>query len=124
FALFPPVGQFMNGDHTKAYVLGGVLGVLGITNLVTYSYLRQWCDHTQGPGGGGLTCTDGDGDVTHRAQRLRPFNIASGVRFWVVYAFGVYDGIRGWARIPHEQTLRPYVTISPENSVVGISARF
>src|SRR5262249_18554999 len=48
FTLLPPVGQYVNGDHTKAYVLGGVLGALLITNLVTYSYLRQWCDHTQG----------------------------------------------------------------------------
>lgn len=125
YALFPPIGQYMNGDHTKAYVLGGVLGTLGIPNLVTYLYLREWCDHTQGRGGGGLTCTDGaGGDVTHAAQRLRPFNIATGIAFWVVYAYGVYDGIRGWSRIPREPALQPYVTVSSENRIVGISARF
>jgi hypothetical protein len=94
---------------------------------VTYSYLRQWCDHTQGSGGGGLTCTDGDGpghDATQAARRLRPFNIASGIGFWVVYVFGVYDGIRGYRRISREQALRPYVTVSTEGSVVGIQARF
>ncbi len=126
FTLLPPVGQYMNGEHTKAYVLGGVLGALLITNLVTYSYLRQWCDHTQGTGGGQLTCTDGDHgqDATQAARRLRPFNIASGVGFWVVYAFGVYDGIRGYRRISREQALQPYVTASNERGVVGISGRF
>ncbi|HEX8112269.1 MAG TPA: hypothetical protein VF516_31260, partial [Kofleriaceae bacterium] len=127
FTLIPPAGQYMNGDHTKAYVLGGVLGALLITNLVTYSYLRQWCDHTQGSGGGQLTCTDGTGpghDATQDARRLRPFNIASGIGFWVVYAFGVYDGIRGYRRISREQALRPYVTVSTDGSVVGIHARF
>jgi hypothetical protein len=127
FTLLPPVGQYMNGDHTKAYVLGGVLGALLVTNLVTYSYLRQWCDHTQGIHGGQLACTDSDGpghDATQRAQRLRPINIASGIGFWVVYAFGVYDGIRGYRRISREQALRPYATVSNEGNVVGITARF
>jgi hypothetical protein len=127
FTLIPPVGQYMNGDHTRAYVLGGVLGALLVTNLVTYSYLRQWCDHTQGSGGGGLTCTDGDGrghDATQAARRLRPVNIASGIGFWVVYAFGVYDGIRGYRRNSREQALRPYATVSTDGSVVGIHARF
>ncbi len=127
FTLIPPAGQYVNGDHTKAYVLGGVLGALLITNLVTYSYLRQWCDHTQGSAGGQLTCTDGDQpghDATQAARRLRPFNIASGIGFWVVYAYGVYDGIRGYRRISREQALRPYVTASSEGSAVGIFARF
>jgi hypothetical protein len=108
-------------------VLGGVLGALLITNLVTYSYLRQWCDHTQGSGGGQLTCTDGTGpghDATQDARRLRPVNIASGIGFWVVYAFGVYDGIRGYRRISREQAVRPYVSVSTDGSVVGIHARF
>jgi hypothetical protein len=127
FTLIPPVGQYVNGDHTKAYVLGGVLGALLITNLVTYSYLRQWCDHTQGTGGGQLTCTDGTGpghDATQDARRLRPFNIASGIGFWVVYGFGVYDGIRGYRRISREQALRPYASVSTDGSVVGLHARF
>jgi hypothetical protein len=114
YTLLPPVGQFQNGERTKAYVLGGTLGVLLATNLVTYAYLRAWCDHTDGPGGGGLTCGDGPGgrDGTRAAERIRPINIASGIAFWVVYAYGVYDGIRGYRRISREQALQPYVTIS------------
>jgi hypothetical protein len=127
YTLVPPIGQYQNGERTKAYILGGVLGALLITNLVTYSYLRQWCDHTQGSGGGQLTCTDGTGpghDATQDARRLRPINIASGIGFWLVYAFGVYDGIRGYRRISREQAVRPYVSVSTDGSVVGIHARF
>lgn len=125
FTLLPPVGQYLNGEHTKAYVLGGALGAFLITNLTTYAYIRQWCDHTQGPGGGGLTCTDGPGgDATGAARRLRPFNLASGIAFWVVYAYGVYDGIRGYRRISREQALRPYVTVSTDGSTAGVSLRF
>jgi hypothetical protein len=126
YTLVPPVGQFQNGDNTKGYILGGLLGVLLITNLTTYAYLRSWCDHTDGPAGGGLTCSDGpDGrDGTRAAERLRPFNIASGVGFWLVYAYGVYDGIRGYRRISREQELRPYVSVSTEHSVFGVAGRF
>jgi hypothetical protein len=126
YTLLPPVGQFQNGDTTKGYVLGGLLGALLIANLTTYAYLRSWCDHTDGPAGGGLTCSDGpDGhDGTESARKLRPINIASGVAFWVVYAYGVYDGIRGYRRISREQTLQPYVSVSSENRVFGVTGRF
>jgi hypothetical protein len=123
YTLIPPVGQFQNGERTKAYVIGGVLGAMLITNLVTYAYLRAWCDHTDGPGGGGLTCTDGpDGrDGTHAAQRIRPFNIASGIGFWVVYAYGVYDGIRGYRQISLQSGLQPYITVAPDGNSAGIT---
>ena len=126
YTLLPPVGQYVNGDHTKAYVLGGVLGALLIANVTTYLYLRAWCDHTDGPSGGGLTCSDGPGghDGTHAAQQLRPFNIASGIGFWVVYAYGVYDGIRGYRRASREQALRPYASVSTEGSVLGFTGSF
>jgi hypothetical protein len=123
YTLLPPVGQFQNGEPTKAYVLGGTLGVLLATNLVTYAYLRAWCSHTDGPAGGGLTCDDGPGgsNATRAAQRLRPINIASGIAFWVVYAYGVYDGIRGYRRISRGQVLQPYVTASHEASGLEVS---
>lgn len=125
FTLVPPVGQYLNGEPTKAYVLGGTLGALLVTNLVTYAYIRQWCDHTQGTGGGGLTCSDGpNGDATEAARKLRPINLASGIAFWVVYAYGVYDGIRGYRRISREQALRPYVSVSSVGSAAGISLAF
>lgn len=126
YSLIPPVGQWQNGERTKAYVLGGVLGALLIANLTTYAYLRAWCDHTDGTAGGALTCTDGpDGsDGTRAAQRIRPLNIASGIAFWVVYAYGVYDGIRGYRRVSRERQLQPYVNVSTGGRVLGVMGRF
>jgi hypothetical protein len=127
WTLIPPIGQYENGDRTKAYVLGGALGALLIANLVTYAYLRSWCDHTDGSAGGALTCSDGPGsskDATRAAERIRPINIASGIGFWVVYAYGVYDGIRGYRRISRERQLQPYVSVSTEQSVLGVVGRF
>jgi hypothetical protein len=126
YTLLPPFGQFQNGDRIKGYVLGSVLGALLITNLTTYAYLREWCDHTDGSAGGALTCSEGPGgkDGTRAAQKLQPINMASGIAFWVVYAYSVYDGIRGYRRISREQAIRPYASASSEGHVFGILGRF
>ncbi|HEY0479134.1 MAG TPA: hypothetical protein VGD37_16565 [Kofleriaceae bacterium] len=126
YTLVPPLGQWQNGDHTEAYVIGGVLGALLLTNLTTYAYLRAWCDHTDGSSGGGLTCNDGPGgrDATQAAQKLRPINIASGIGFWVVYVYGVYDGIRGYRRVSREQEIRPFASVSSGGSVLGVMGSF
>jgi hypothetical protein len=121
--LVPPAGQFQNGEHTKAYVLGGMLGALLATNLTTYFFLRAWCDHTDGPAGGGLTCDDGQ-DRHKSAAKLRPVNIASGIGFLATYAFGVYDGVQGYRQRSREQAIVPFVAVSSENSVLGISGSF
>lgn len=127
YTLIPPVGQFQNGDRTKAYVLGGMLGALLIANLTTYAYLRAWCEHTDGTAGGALTCSDGPGsskDATRAAERIRPLNIASGIGFWLIYAYGVYDGIRGYRRVSRERQLQPYVSVSSARSTLGVIGRF
>ncbi len=126
YTLVPPLGQFQNGERIKGYVLGGLLGALLLTNLTTYAYLRSWCDHTDGVLGGGLTCRDGpEGrDGTRAAKRLRPVNIASGVAFWVIYAYAVYDGLRGYRRVSLEQSLQPYATTSGNTHVLGVLGRF
>lgn len=121
--LIPPAGQFQNGEHTKAFVLGGTLAALLITNLTTYALLRAWCDHTDGPAGGGLNCDDGK-NRNSEAAKLRPFNIASGIGFLVVYAYGVYDGVRGYRQRSREQTLQPFVATSPDRHLIGISGSF
>ncbi|HET7501427.1 MAG TPA: hypothetical protein VFK02_10505 [Kofleriaceae bacterium] len=123
YALIPPVGQFQNGERTKGYVLGGVLGGLLIANLTTYYYLRAWCEHTDGSAGGGLSCYDG-GDHNHEAARLRPWNIASGIGFLMVYAYGVYDGVAGYRRKSREQVIQPFVTTSSGNHVFGLAGSF
>jgi hypothetical protein len=129
YNFLPPIGQFQNGDRTKAYVLGGVLGALLITNLTTYYYLREWCNHTQGPAGGALTCTEGSSTgTTHLARQIRPTNIITGLAFWAVYAYSVYDGFAGYRRVSRERALQPYVSASVESGaqegIVGVLGRF
>ena len=121
--LLPPVGQFQNGERTKGYVLGAALGTFLATNLTTYLILRSWCDHTDGPSGGGLTCDDGK-DHRSGAAKLRPINIASGIGFLAIYAFGVYDGVQGYRRHSHEKAILPFVSVSSENSVLGFAGSF
>lgn len=123
YTLAPPLGQLQNGDRTKAYVMGGVLGVPLVINLATYLTLRSRCDHTEGPAGGGLTCDDGGG-FTGTARKLQPINIASGIAFWAVYVYGVYDGIRGYRRVSREQVVQPSVTLSAGSNVFGIAGSF
>jgi len=121
--LIPPVGQFQNGDRTTAYVLGGVMGTLLIVNLTTYSYLRKWCNHTDGSAGGALTC-DEDGDHTRAARAIRPYNVASGVALILTYAYGVYDGVRGYRRRSREQTMQPFVAGTRNAGVLGLTGSF
>jgi hypothetical protein len=121
--LLPPFGQLQNGHRTKALVLGAGLGALLVTNLTTYYYLRAWCDHTDGGSGGGLTCNDGE-DRTSAATRLRPYNIASGIGFLLLYAYGVYDGVQGYRQRSRERIVQPFVGISAESRIFGLSGRF
>jgi len=121
--LIPPIGQLQNGDRTKAYVLGGVMGALLAVNLTTYSYLRRWCNHTDGRSGGTLTC-DEDGDHTRAARAIRPYNIVSGIAFILTYSYGVYDGVRGYRRRSREQAVEPFVAGTRNAGVVGVTGSF
>jgi hypothetical protein len=122
--LLPPLGQFQNGDRTKGYVLGVALGAALVTNLATYTYLRAWCNHTDGSAGGVLTCDEDGGDHTDAAKRLRPLNIGSGIAFAVIYIYGVYDGIRGYRRRTREHAIQPFMNVSRSENVLGIGGRF
>lgn len=117
--LIPPGGQIQNGDHVKAYVIGGLIGTMLVTNITSYLVLRSWCTHTEGTGGSGSTCDSG-GNHYRAASILRPLNIASGIGLILSYAYGVYDGVQGYRRHT-EATLQPFVAPS---GVVGISGSF
>lgn len=125
YNLVPPAGQFQNGERTKGYVVAGLLGTFLVANLTTYYFLRSWCDHTEGVGGGGLTCSDGPAghDRTATAERLRPYNIASGIGFLITYAYGVYDGVHGY-RKQSRDALQPFVTGGADSRVFGITGTF
>jgi hypothetical protein len=122
-ALIPPLGQLQNGERAKAYALGGVLGALLVTNLTTYYFLSKWCQVTDGPKGGGLSCYNGS-DHNHAAARIRSANIASGIGILAVYAYGVVDGILGYRRRSREQAVQPYVATSPGSGALGIMVSF
>jgi len=117
--LIPPGGQIQNGDRVKAYVIGGLIGTMLVTNITSYLVLKSWCSHTQGTGGSAATCDEG-GNHYRAASILRPLNIASGVGFILAYAYGVYDGVQGY-RKHSEPSVQPFVT---PNGVVGIEGRF
>jgi hypothetical protein len=121
--LLPPFGQLQNGERTKAYVLGGILGGALAVNLTTYILLRSWCNHTSGPAGGSLICNNG-GEHRPAAATLRPYNIASGVAVIVLYAYGVYDGVDGYRRRSREQAIAPFAALSSDAAVAGLTGTF
>jgi hypothetical protein len=121
--LLPPLGQLQNGEHGKAYMIGGMLGLSLGVNLITYQRLRAWCDHTDGSGGGALSCQDG-GNHTREAQALLPWNVVSGIAALATYAYGVYDGIREYCRASRKRTLQPFSAGSTRGGVIGVVGRF
>ena len=103
--LIPPGGQIQNGDRTKAYVIGGLLGALAITNVTSFLVLRSWCSEVSGSSGSSVTCDKG-GDHSSSAPALRVVNIASGIGLILTYGFGVYDGVKGYRR---KESMQPFV---------------
>ena len=77
---------------------------------------------TDGPKGSGLSCYNGS-DHNHEAARLRPWNIASGIGFVAVYAYGVVDGILGYRRRSSER-IQPFVAASPDSGTLGVRVQF
>jgi hypothetical protein len=110
--LVPPVAQFQNGEKVKGIVVASLLGSFLATNITTYVLLRSWCHDT------GNTC-DASGKNHYRsAQTLQNLNAFSGVALIFTYAYGVWDGVRGYHRRTME--LAPYAT----SSSVGVSLTF
>lgn len=123
FALLPPLGQLQNGERAKAYAIGGAIGGFLIVNLTTYAYLRSWCTNTEGSEGGGLNCKV-DGDHRSKAAALKPYNTASAIAALATYAYGVYDGLRGYRRRSREQSIQPFAITAHGTSVFGVSGSF
>ena len=122
-SLVPPLGQFQNGDKTKGIVIGSMLGAFAITNVTTFLVLRSWCSHVSGDGGSSSTCDDG-GEHASAATTLRGLNITAGVGLIVTFAYGVYDGIRGYRQDTRERTLVPFATSANGTSVFGLHVMF
>jgi len=121
--LIPPGGQLQNGDRTKAYVVGGLLGAFAIGNVTTYLVLRSWCTRVSGSGGVSATC-DEERDRSRSAGQLRALNILTGVGLIATYVYGVYDGVSGYRRRSREQATQPFVMPTSGGGVVGILGSF
>ena len=116
--LLPPIGQFQNGQRTKAWVLTGTLGGLAIANGVSFLVLRSWCKRVMGDKGGSVVCDDRESS----ASKLRAINIASGIGLIAAYVYGVYDGVSNFRR--RDERLQPFVSTSGEGTLIGVSGRF
>ena len=118
--LNPPGGQIQNGDRTKAYVIGGLLGAFAIANVSSYLVLRSWCSEVSGSTGSSVTCDDGK-DRSSSAATLRVVNIASGIGLILTYGYGVYDGVKGYRR---RESIQPFVAPASGGGVVGVFGAF
>jgi hypothetical protein len=121
--LVPPFGQFQNGDRVKGIVVGSLLAAFVATNLTTYFVLRSWCERLQGPAGTSAGC-DETSDRNASASTLRGLNITAGVGLILTYAYGVYDGVRGYGRSRRERILVPYATATNTSGSVGVHLKF
>jgi hypothetical protein len=122
-SVVPPVAQFQNGDKTKGIVIASMLGAFAITNVTTFLVLRSWCSHVEGDGGGSSTCDEG-GEHASSATTLRGLNITAGVGLIVTFAYGVYDGVRGYRRDTRERALAPFATSTNGTTVLGLHVEF
>jgi hypothetical protein len=95
--LFPPLGQFQNGDRTKGWIIAGAGVVLLAADIGSYAMLRHWCSSTD------LTCDLG-GDRAGSARTMRTANLISGSALVALYVYGVVDGYWNY-RSPHRELL-------------------
>jgi len=122
--LLPPLGQWENGEKTKAVVIGGVFGAFLVANITSAIMLRSWCKRVSDTGGSSLTCDEG-GDHYGSAPTLRAINVIGGVGAIFTYAYGVYDGVKNYRRRTREQSMQPFVsTTAHGESLFGVAGSF
>lgn len=121
--LLPPLGQIQNGEPTKAFLVGGIMGAFLIGNVSSFFILRSWCTQVSGDEGSSLTCDDSK-DRANAASQLRTINIVTGVGLILSYAYGVYDGVQGYRRKTREQRIQPFVTQTAHESFIGVAGSF
>ena len=119
----PVVSQYQNGEHGKAFVVGGLLGAFAIANVTSYLVLRSWCTQVSGGTGESATCDD-HGNHVHAANELRGINITSGIGIILTALYGVYDGVSGYREKQREEALQLYMSPTTNGSVLGITGTF
>jgi hypothetical protein len=115
----PPFGQFQNGERTKGFIVGGLLATTLIANVTTVLLQRSWCTRVERDYASQVC----DGHVDG-ARIARSIQITSGIGLIVTYAYGVYDGIRGYRRESRERALMPYASPVNAGGVVGLRMKF
>lgn len=122
--LLPPLGQWENGEKTKAVVIGGVFGAFLVANISSAIVLRSWCKRVSDTGGSSLTCDEG-GDHYASAPTFRAINVVGGVGAILTYVYGVYDGVKNYRRRTREASMQPFVsTTARGESLFGVIGRF
>lgn len=123
--LLPPLGQWENGEKTKAVIIGGTLGVFLAANITSAIMLRSWCTRVTGDEGSSLTCDDKGNDHYGSAPTLRAINVIGGVGAILTYAYGVFDGVKNYRRRSREQSMQPFVTSTASGeSLFGVAGIF
>ena len=121
--LLPPFAQIQNGDTTKAWVIGGALGVFLTANITSAIVLSRFCTKVSGDGGSSLTCDNG-GDHYGSAPTWRAINAIGGVGAILTYAYGVYDGVKNYRRNSRER-VQPFVSATANgDSLFGVAGSF
>lgn len=121
----PVLAQRQNGEPTKGYVIGGVLGVFLVANLTSAIVLRSWCTRVTGDAGSSLTCDDKGNDHYGSAPTLRAINAIGGVGAIFTYVYSVYDGVKNYRRRTREQSIQPFVTSTKHGeSLFGVAGVF
>ncbi len=118
-AFVPPLGQYQNGERTKAWVIGGLFGAFVVTNVTTYFVLRSWCTRHR------LEARARAIDDHYRrgaASSDRSTSLA-GMGLILTYVYGVYDGVSSYRRQTREQAFVPYATPTNNGGVVGVVGR-
>lgn len=122
-SLLPPIAQIQNGDTTKAWVIGGALGVFLTANITSAIVLSRFCTRVSGDGGSSQTCDNG-GDHYGTAPTWRAINAIGGVGAILTYAYGVYDGVKNYRRRSRE-SVQPFVSSSAKgDTLFGVAGSF
>ncbi len=119
----PVLSQYQNGEHTKAFVMAGLIGGLAITMATSYLVLDSWCTQVSGMSGSSATCDD-HGNHVHAATELREVNIAAGIGLIATVLYGMYDGVTGYRDRQRDEAMQLYMSPTPNGSVVGVGWRF
>lgn len=127
FCLLPPVGQFLNGETTKGWVLLVAEAATFITATAAFVVGNSWMQSD------GTVCKPGLSDEacedrTDKYNKLRTVQWASSGAFALTYAYGVIDAMISRNRQPSEEELLrrapPRVSVALLPNGAALSLRF